>query len=254
MKSRNKLISNILLVVISVLLGVLIAWQMKNINSLEGSTIFENTNQADLQEKIQQLNIVNAELAQRNAEYKENLQKFIELGDDENAQLKYYQDQLSRAKTYAGLTDVKGPGAIISLDTSAKDAEVSVSSLLVIVNSLKANGAYAISINGERVVALTEISATGSGENTKIVMNGTNITSPTGYEISVIGEVKKLQDYYRFSSQIWNHLQSQGVVVNMEYPQEVKIPALSENSPAYRQNLLEIIPEDTTNGNNQEKE
>ena len=247
MKSNNKIVANILLIVISVILGVLIAWQMKNINSLEGSTLFGNTNQADLQEKIQQLNIVNAELAQRNAEYKESLQKFIELGDDENAQLKYYQEQLIRTKTYAGLTDVKGPGAIITLDSSDKDAKVSVSSLLVIVNSLKANGAYAISINGERVVALTEISETGSGENTKVVMNGTNITSPTGYEISIIGEVKKLQDYYRFSSQIWNHLQSQGVVVNMEYPQEVKIPALSENSPAYRQNLLEIIPDESTN-------
>ena len=96
-------------------------------------------------------------------------------------------------------------------------------------------------------MALTEISETGSGENTKVVMNGTNITSPTGYEISIIGEVEKLQDYYRFSSQIWNHLQSQGVVVNMEYPQEVKIPALSENSPAYRQNLLEVIPDESTN-------
>ena len=48
MKSKNKLIANILLVLISVILGVLIAWQMKNINSLEGSTLFGNTNQADL--------------------------------------------------------------------------------------------------------------------------------------------------------------------------------------------------------------
>lgn len=241
MKTNRRIISNILLFLLSLVLGILIAWQMKNLNFMDNVNLFGASDELALQEEIQRLQVANAELSVRNEGLSANIQELTELGSDDDARLEFYRDEIDRVSTYAGLTDVKGPGAIITLNTSEEGSYVDAASLLVIVNGLKANGAYAISVNGQRVVALTEISATGSGENSNIVMNGTNLTSSEGYEIRIIGEVRKLQDFYAFQNNIWLNLQNKGVNVQIHYPNEVEISALNEDSPAYRQNLLEIV-------------
>ncbi len=240
MGSRAKTISNILLFMLSLLLGVLIAWQMKNLNFMEGINLFGSTDQVALQEEIAQLQVANQELIRRNAGLTENIQELAEIGSSDDARLNYYQNEVERLATFAGLTDVRGPGAIISLDTSAEGAYVDPASLLSVINGLKANGAYAISVNGERIVSMTEVIGTGS-ENQNIVINGTNVTSNVGYEIRIIGEVRKIQDFYSFQTNTWTRLQSRGVVVQLHTPNEVDIAGLAEDSPAYRQNLLETI-------------
>lgn len=252
-KSKKKTVSNILLAVVAVSLGILIAWQMKNLNAFENANLFGATNQASLQEQIDNLQVVNAELQKRNDSLNKNLQDLIELGNDENAQIAYYQERTKDIATFAGLTDVKGPGAIITLDVSQAGAEVDAASLLVVCNGLKANGAHAIAINGQRMVALSEISSTGSGENKNIIMNGTNITDPNTYEIKVIGEVDKIRDFYSLSASIWQNLQGKSVQVQIYYPPEVEIPALAEDSPAYRSNLLETIDESDTGSEAEEE-
>ena len=240
MKSK-KIVANVLLFVLSVGLGILLAWQMKNLNFIEGMNLFGQSNAKDLRDQIEQLQIKNNELSNRNEELNKNLQEFIELGNDENTQIRYYKEELSRISTYAGLTDVKGPGAIINLDTSQEGSFVDSATLIVIVNALRANGAHGIAINDQRIVALSEISSTGSDNNKKIIVNGTNITSQSGYEIKVIGEVNKLQNFYVFQSKIWTSLQSSGVNVQIHYPTEVYLPALAKDSPSYRQKLLDNL-------------
>lgn len=223
----------------ALLLGFFLALQMKNIVHLKSLNLYGNDNVRSLQDQIQQLDLANNELKKRNDDLSQNLQQLIELGNSEDAQINFYKQELSRMSTFAGLTDVKGQGMVISIDSSAAEAKVSAASLIVLVNSLKASGVYAISINGQRVVALTEISATGGAEKNNIVMNGTEITNPDGFEIRVIGDRAKLQDFVSLNQQLWSNFQAQGCVVNFNYSPEVQIPALPKDSPAYRQNLLE---------------
>ena len=225
-------------------LGFLAALQMKNLIQLRALNLYGNNDIEALQDQIQGLNLANNELKQRNDALNQNLQELAQAGNADDAQLNFYRSEISRLSIYAGLTDVKGPGAIISIATASPEAYVDAASLLVIVNSLRANGVYAISINGQRVVALTEISPTGSGPRQNIVKNGTNITSPDGYEIRVIGEPQKLQDFYAIQSGIWNNLRAQGCTIQINYPEEIQIPALPKDSPAYRQNLLETVDTD----------
>ncbi len=221
------------------ILGFLLALQMKNVIQLKNLNIYGNNSVEALQDQIRQLDLANTELKKRNDDLNQNLQQLIELGNSEDAQISFYRQEYKRMATFAGLTDVKGQGLIITIDSSAQEAKVSPASLIVLVNSLKASGVYAISINGQRVVALTEISATGSGEHSKLIMNGTDITNPEGYEVRVIGEQSKLQDFVSFNEQLWSSFQGQGCVLNFTYPPDVQIPGLPEDSPAYRQNLLE---------------
>ncbi len=240
-KSRRKVQVTWVVALACVVLGFLVALQMKNLMELRALNLYGNNDIESLQDQIQSLNLSNIELQKRNEDLNKNLQDLIQAGNDENAQMNFYKAEADRYATYAGLTDVRGPGAIINIATPTPEATVEASSLIVILNSLRANGAYAISINGQRVVALTEISPTGSGTKPNIIMNGTNITSSTGYEIRIIGEKQKIEDFYAIQSGIWNGLKASGCTVQINYPAVVEIPKLAEDSPAYRQNLLEQV-------------
>ncbi len=240
-KSKRKVATTWAVVLACILLGFMVALQMKNLMQLRALNLYGNNDIESLQDQIQSLNLANIELQRRNEDLNRNLQDLIQAGNDESAQMNFYQAEAKRYATFAGLTDVKGPGAIISIGTPTEEATVEASSLIVILNSLRANGAYAISINGQRVVSLTEISPTGSGPRQNIIMNGTNITSASGYEIRIIGEKQKIEDFYAIQSGIWNGLMAKGCTVQINYPEEVEIPRLAEDSPAYRQNLLESV-------------
>ncbi len=221
-------------------LGFLIAMQMKNLLQLRALNLYGNSDIEALQDQIRTMDLANNELKQRNDSLNQSLQELIQAGNSDDAQLNFYRSEIERLSIFAGLTDVKGKGAIITIDSSAPESYVDASSLLLIKNNLWANGAHGISINGQRFVINSEISPTG-GDRNNIIINGTNITSPDGYEIRIIGDPQKLQDFYAIQTGIWNRLQNQGCTVQIHYPTEVFLPGLPPDSPAYRQNLLEPV-------------
>lgn len=128
---------------------------------------------------------------------------------EQAAQLRGQVDQLSRdrARTEpssspsgaaeAGLTAVRGPAVVITLD----DAPLSVQptnidpDLLVVhqqdiqtvVNALWSGGAEAMTIQGQRVTSLTGIKCVGN----TVVLRGIPYAPP--YEIAAIGDPSKLQ-------------------------------------------------------------
>ncbi len=110
----------------------------------------------------------------------------------DDAFLQSMSAELDKYKMSSGVVDVKGPGIVITIDDPVPTEEnpgdgystimVHSDLLLSLVNKLKEAGAEAISINGNRVVANTEISLAGSNVN----ING-NPTAPP-YRIAAIGD------------------------------------------------------------------
>jgi uncharacterized protein YlxW (UPF0749 family) len=94
----------------------------------------------------------------------------------------------------AGTADVEGDGVVIELSdaprrpedssTNFDSSRIQDSDIQLVVNALFATGAEAVSINGNRVVAVTPIRAAGA----TIVVNYRPVSSP--YEISAIGVEK----------------------------------------------------------------
>jgi uncharacterized protein YlxW (UPF0749 family) len=99
---------------------------------------------------------------------------------------------LDRYKMAAGVLDVKGPGLIITIEDPppAEGAEADIYGdimthfdlMLSLVNRLKESGAEAISINGNRLVNLTEMVLAGDNVN----INSNPTASP--YKLLVIGD------------------------------------------------------------------
>ena len=116
----------------------------------------------------------------------------------DSARVKVLAKQLAQAQFLAGLTDVKGPGVLVTMDDSKlpypKDMPPGLTPQNIIhdndigqvVNELKAAGAEAISVNDQRLVAVSPIRCAGP----TIFINNTPQTPP--YVIKAIGDPKIL--------------------------------------------------------------
>lgn len=101
------------------------------------------------------------------------------------------KQELKDSQKMLGYTDVKGEGIVVTLeemDGDREETKIQSFDLISLVNELKLAGAEAISINGERVVASTDIALPTSGI---FLLNGRRIKSP--YEIKAIGDMKYLE-------------------------------------------------------------
>ena len=125
-------------------------------------------------------------------------------------------------KLKAGLTDVTGPGIIVSLNdalTKGENVRLSIihdSDLFFIMNELKKAGAQAISINDERIISTTEIVC--SGPTTRINKN----RYPAPFEIKVIGDIENLYNSI-VSSKIIEDLKRDGIRISINKKDQLLI-------------------------------
>lgn len=110
-------------------------------------------------------------------------------------------DLWDTAKLYAGLTDVKGDGVVLTLNDAKEKNPIEVnwglfhsSEIDEVLNELKKGGAQAISINNERVISTTEIVCAGP----TIRVNRNRYAVP--FEIKAIGDPKRLYDTFNESA------------------------------------------------------
>lgn len=146
--------------------------------------------------------------------------------------IKALQEELVKARILAGLVEVKGPGVVVEMN----DAQDSVGAgqdpnlfiihdtdILAVVNELCAGGAEAISINGQRIVARTEIRCVGP----VITVNGTRIAPPI--KIQAIGDPNVLEPALKMRGGVVDNLKLWGIEVKIRVEEELILPAYSDS-------------------------
>lgn len=143
-------------------------------------------------------------------------------------QLSAVETQLEQARMAAGLEDVEGPGVIVTLDDSKRAPEkgqdpnvflLHDDDLLKVVNELRDAGAEAISINGQRLVATSEIRCAGS----TVSINNTRTAPPV--ELRAIGDPAVLEAALRLRGGIAETLLFWGIQVDIKQQKLVVVPA-----------------------------
>lgn len=204
-------------------LGILIAMQFR------ATDTYENTySEPRVEELSSQLATAMAErdaLAKEVVLLREKLTNF-ETNDEAVAQL---QSELVKANMLNGLLPVQGPGILITVNDNPNvlqngenpnDGLVHDYDLREIVNELKASGAEAISINGERFTPLTEIRCAGP----TILVNWYKVVPP--FEIRVTGDPKILEGGLNMRGGVLDRLKnSYGLEIKLEEQENVEIPA-----------------------------
>jgi len=145
-----------------------------------------------------------------------------------------------KARILAGLTDVTGPGIQITL-LDAKEISGSESATIIhdqdvlyVVDTLRALGAYAISINGERIVSTS-----------MIICNGPSIKinrkfCPIPIVITAVGDPDTLSAYLEGDSYLLRR-EADGIRVIVDRPETVVVPAYHETQYIEQQiSLLEV--------------
>ena len=123
---------------------------------------------------------------------------------------------------------VEGEGVIITMNDStdtAKNGEnqnlyvIHDDDILRVINELRAAGAEAISINGQRLTATSEIRCAGP------TLSVNNIRSAAPFEISAIGDKKNLANAVKMRGGVAETLSVWGIALDIKISDKILIPA-----------------------------
>lgn len=230
MKRRMSLSSGA--IVVFFVLGLLIALQLKNINANNLQAYYAKQDLTELQDQVMTLMRENSDLSDQN----QNLSDLIaSMGDElsgDNKSLQTIMDEKLKAEIFAGLTDVSGSGIQVVMEPGT-DVSVKASRLLLLVNEIRSSGALAISINDDRIVAMTEIRDTGT-TNPQIVINGNSYPATSQFIIRAIYNQEDINRGLQLVNNLIGQLQTV-TIMTVSSSDTISIPKLSEDSLTNRE-------------------
>lgn len=199
----NKPASRYILFIVFMLLGTVMAWQLKSTLNAKRIAASSALNASVLREEItelkQDIEELRAAIDENIALQNDIIREYIALQND---------NQLSREweiiKLHTGLVGVEGPGITVTLnDAPVREPDMPTSWFIIhdsdiraILNDLKKAGAQAIAINGERVVPMSEPVCAGP----TIIINGNRY--PVPFIIEAIGDPDALTEAMNLSSKV----------------------------------------------------
>lgn len=217
--------AHISIALVCLILGVMLAVQFRT-NERSPSTLSANR-WSEVTVRMENLQEERDALAEEVASLREQMGKTSSSKD--SVAVKAVKEELAKANMAAGMTDLKGPGVIVTLNDNPnalkpdQDPNYSIihdEDLLKVVNELKAAGAEAISINGNRIVATSEIRCAGP----TILVNVNKIAPP--FVIKAIGDPEVLLSSLRMKGGYLETLQLlYGIEAQINQADVVQIPA-----------------------------
>jgi len=214
---------NFFLLLAFIVLGILLTVQFK---STFKANLEKTSARMDADQIIKQIENEKKVQESLNAEIESELKRKDSIIKEylANRENQAFMEQWDSVMLKAGLVDVKGKGIIIRLDDADPGQEGNPLDLIIhdqdikiILNDLKKAGAQAISINGERITATSELVCAGP----TILINRNRYVVP--FVINVIGDPKLLYSAVEGSQRIALMKQDK-IRVQIEQSDEVIVP------------------------------
>ena len=188
----------------------------------------EKTQLEDIRLELETQKAINDGLNQQIAQYRGDIEELQNQADDADGYTSLLNTRLERANIMAGLTEVVGPGVTITVtdkqssNTVTSDGVnlyvVHQEDLLKIINELCDADAEAISLNGERIIATSEIRCAGA----TVSVNNRRYSAP--FVIKAIGNPDNLTGALNMRDGVVDSL-SQWLNINIAKSESVTIPA-----------------------------
>ena len=212
---KNRVVLAIIIGFTALIFTMVMFTQFKTVEKTDISAI-ETMREAELR----------AELSASKTKYKEIETKLEEV----NLKIKEYESKIQsnddatnllikevrQAETYLGYTDLEGEGILITLqDNEYKSIESF--DIITLINELKIAGAEAIEINGQRIIAYSEI----VDVNGKILINTTRISGP--YIVKAIGDKKYLESAITIKGGYYDDMIANDKTISYEISNRIEI-------------------------------
>ncbi|MGI6113462.1 MAG: DUF881 domain-containing protein [Mahellales bacterium] len=226
MKNKSGYIA---LLLVSVILGIVLAIQFKSVQRVGGSVSLQRAQ--ELSTKVQRLTEENESLESQIREFQYRIQEYEAASQDVGKITDTMYKELERIRILAGLSDVEGPGIIVTVDIKSQTIDeftgtintIADEDLLRIVNELNAAGAEAISINDERIVSTTEIRNAGRYIN----INTSSYSAP--FIIKAIGEPNNLESALMLMGGVVDYFNVINIYIDIKKQDEIVIPKFKGN-------------------------
>ena len=229
-----KIYRNIAMTAVCIILGIMISLQYKSVNYNQSMASYENMRLDELKNELILLHKLRCSLLVRREELEGENQTYakVKAGDSEAAQ--QIQNSLMKARVFAGLESVKGAGLVVTLDNYAT-IKVQDYDILNIVNELRASGAQAISVNEERIVAMTEIREAGK----YVMINGKQFKAP--FVIKAIADPDNLEHSLTMIGGVVELLKEDLLNVTLKKENEIIIKKFIDDGTTIKTDLLTAV-------------
>ena len=217
-----------LIALVCVLIGFMIAVQFRTAQDAKGSLS---------QQRIEEISDRLLQTEHERDELSEELHKMQTAAASTDNQ----QDK-DLLRYRAALVPLEGEGVIVRMDDSTKPAKAGENpnlyvihddDLLRVVNELRAAGAEAIAINGQRLTGTSEIRCAGP------TLSVNNVRSSAPFEIRAIGDKKSLENALRMRGGVAETLGVWGIQLDIKASNDVYIPP-------YRGSIRQSYAHETT--------
>jgi len=214
--------------IVSIMLGALLALGIRTQQTY--TPILPTTNPRELSVIFKTLQETNKKLQDEIKTLRNRITDYEDKLASGKGAIQALNEQLQAMKVQAGLTAVMGPGVIVTLaDSGYKTALPELQNLYIVhdydllqvVNELKAAGAEAIAINGQRLSFNSAIRCVGN----VIQVNGVPIASP--YKIEAIGNPDVLMSGLKIPGGIVDLLTNSGLKVEVKKAEQIVLPPYS---------------------------
>ena len=209
--------TRILIFLVCIILGYMITMQLKSHNQYQNLAI---QRAEDLTVRLKEVQADRDKLVKELDEYR--------AGRISGAA----QKEMDDLKARAGETEMEGKGIVFTLDDSkqaAKSGEnknlyiIHDEDLLRVVNELRAAGAEAISLNGQRLIGSSEIRCVGP----TVLVNERRLAAP--FVISAIGNPQTLESSLKLRGGVIENFKFWGIKADVVQSDKVRIPAFKGN-------------------------
>jgi len=215
--------------IVCFILSLCAAIQIKTIQNTNNTTLAKSLVEDGLRDEVLKWKEKYDEVYAEFDTSEEKLEKIREQVAQSGTASSNNEEEMKENTIYLGLTNVEGPGVIITLNdrqvtpSEAKESIVDLnnflihySDILAIVNELKNAGAEAISVNEQRIVSTSSITC----EGTVIKVNGEKIGAP--FTIKAIGSPDLLYGLNRTGGYIWR-INETGAIAEIKKSNDIKI-------------------------------
>lgn len=227
---RKNLKAQIALGVVCAVLAFAIATQLTSVRKNVAIESSQNQRTEELQLELGKEKEKNADLYLQLYSAQNDLNQYREEAEDSSGYAKILSEQLKRSEVLAGLTEVEGPGIILTLTDSLAMNKIGMSAseneqfiihdsdLRLAITELAAAGAEAYSINGQRIISNTPVRCVGP----VIEINEQKSAPP--YEIRAIGDPKTLEAAVNMRGGLSDLFSSVGIGVEVKTQEKILIP------------------------------
>lgn len=209
------------LILVGLVLGIMLALQFRVTRDIQQTDVIRRAQ--DLTGQVAQMKRERDALQTQVTELRSRMEQMS--AGPQGAQLK---QEMDHAGVLAGVTELTGPGVEVTLNDSSVSLKPGENpnlyvlhdeDVLRVLNELKAAGAEAMAMNGERLLATTEIRCIGP----TIVLNKNKRLAPP-YVVTAIGNPDTMENSLKMKGGVAETLQFWGIQVSVKKMPQVMVP------------------------------